>query len=194
MPRPVLLERFGFATPVSVDQTPGEKPDAAAPSEAPEPSPPAEDPPVDPEAERRACLRRISAALETIAADQAALRARLTADAAAALGAAAAEVVPRLARDGLAAHVAEMAERVARDGRWTCLELCAAPDDAREIGKAIRADGPTTVEIKPDPCLAPGNVRLYWQSGGAEIDAEAIANAALDRVRRALATDPETGA
>ena len=189
MPRPVLLERFGFDAPGLADEAPGAAPDVADPCAAAEPSPPADDPPADPDAERRECLSRIAAALEAVAADQAALREQWRADAAAALGAAAAEVVPRLARAGLAAHVAELAARLGRDGRWPHLALHAAPGDAGEIGEAIRTAGPQTLEIVPDPGLAPGSVRLSWKDGGAEIDAEAIAATALERLRRALAPD-----
>ena len=186
MTQPVVLEPFfapradpaaeEWEAAVSVDPAPVE----AEPESPPEPE-------IDAEAERRACLSRIAEALEAIARDQSALRTRCITDAAKALGAAAESLLPRMADAGLAALVAEAADRLTREGRWPCLELRAAAEDAEDIASELRARGATSIQVRPDQGLAPGSVSLEWEAGGAEIDAEAIVSAALDQFERALA-------
>lgn len=187
MLRPVALERFcapaGCEPAEEEAAGTGADPAAASPAHAPQP---------DPEAERLVCLARIAAAVEAVAADQAALREAWLDKAAAALGEAAASLLPPIARAGFAAQVAEAAAAVARRGRWPRLVLRVAPADAEAIAEALGArpggDGPERpVALAPDPALAAGEARLGWDGGGAEIDAEAMIEAALGRFRSALA-------
>lgn len=192
MPRPVALESFHLALrrqeaapPPAAAAVP---PEPAVP--APEPTP---EPEIDPEAARLERLRRIAAALEAIAADQAALSARWVSEAASAFGAAAERVLPQLARAGFAGVVAESVAALARDGRWPGLELSVAPDEMAEIEVALGTAGHGGVTLRADPALAPGEVRLGWTGGGAEIDVEAIAGAALEHLRRALTPSADQG-
>ena len=116
--------------------------------------------------------------------EQAALRARCIENTVAALGAAAETLLPRLARAGFAALVAETAQTVARRAQWPELLLSVAPDDAAAVAGALGDTGPVTeVKITTDPALGPGEAQLGWAQGGAEIDIEAITEAALDRFR-----------
>lgn len=201
MPHPVALEPFPLSPkkaaerdsidPVALaDTLATREPD---PGLLPE-SDPGSDPETDPEAERRACLARIATALESIARDQAALRARWITDAAAALGGAAESLLPRLARAGFAALVADTVTWMARDGRWPGLMLCAASEDAGDIVEALKAAGVRDIELRPDPALEAGTVHLAWERGGAELDVEAIASAAFDQFKRALAAATDHGA
>lgn len=194
-PRRVALERFSApaaaadaaAVEAEVEReiestVPDEKEDQAeaAPPDSAEPA-------RDAEAERNALIGRIAAALEAVAADQAALRSRCIESVAAALGGTAEELLPRLAREGFAALAAEAVETVARRGRWPHLELRAAAETAAEVQAALGDAAPSLrLEITPDAALGPGEVRLGWTGGGAEIDLETIAETALDRFRRAL--------
>ena len=147
----------------------------------------AELPEIDPEAERQACLERIAGALEIVASEQAGLRARCIGDAAMALGAAAETLLPRLARAGFAALVTETAQTISRRGQWPELLLSVAPDNAAAVATALGETGPVTeVKVTADPALGPGEAQIGWSQGGAEIDVEAIAEAALDRFRLQL--------
>ena len=142
---------------------------------------------IDPEAERRACLERIAGALEIVASEQAGLRARCIEDTVTALGAAAETLLPRLARAGFAALVAETAQTIARRGQWPELLLSVAPDDAPSVTAALGETGPVTeVKVTADPALGPGEAQIGWTQGGAEIDIDAIAGAALDHFRLLL--------
>jgi hypothetical protein len=179
----IELEQFG---------PPGGRPQDAALAEAPpapagpEPEQPAA-PQVDLEAERLACLARIADAVEVVAAEQTGLRARCVGDAAAALGAAAETLLPRLARAGFAALVAETALTMLRRGRWPELRLSVAPDQAAAIAAALGRIGPASeVQVTADAALGAGEAQLGWPDGGAEIDVEAIADAALERFRAQL--------
>lgn len=190
-PRPVALEPFSAERGDRAAPEPEESIKVEPPGEA-EPPP---EPEIDPEVERRACLSRIAGTLNGISRDQEALGAQWIAAAAAAFGAAAESAVPRMARAGLAGLVAETVEKIAREARPPRLELRAAPEDTAAIGEALSAIAARPVALRPDESLAPGEVRLGWEAGGAEIDAEAIAAAALDCFARALAakrsTEPE---
>lgn len=217
MPHPVALENFLLAEPDEAEEALStEAPESAEPARTsarpaaipasasraevgpvPNPGAPPEaspaEPEFDPDAERRECLSRIVGTLERIAADQAALRNRWITDAAAAVGTAAASVVPRLARAALARLVAEAADQVARQGRWPRLVLRAAPQDAPEIEDSLRRAGSTAIEVRHDRTLPAGTVQLQWDEGGAEIEIEAIASAALEQLERALAADAAPG-
>lgn len=193
MPRPVALERFCAPTGLTpVEQEAAEldvDPGTAGPAHVPEP---------DPESERLACLARIADAVEAIAADQAALREDWLGKAAAALGEAVAILMPPLAQAGFAGQVAEAVMSVARRTRWPRLVLRVAPGEAEAIAEALRAravaDGPSrAVELAPDPALAAGAALLGWDGGGAEIDADGMVEAALGRLRGALANASAQG-
>ena len=144
-------------------------------------------PDIDPEAEQRACLERIAGALEIVTSEQAGLRARCIADTATALGEAAEALLPRLARSGFAELVAETATTIARHGQWPELLLSVAPDNAAVVATALGETEPaTSIKVTADPSLGPGEAQIGWSQGGAEIDVEAIATAALDRFRQRL--------
>ena len=190
----IALERFGSPRPEDrgaaaagtevVAATP-EGDDAAGPSGR------------DPEAERLACLERIAGALEIVASEQAALRARCIGDTATALGAAAETLLPRLAREGFAALVAESAQAIPRRGQWPELLLTVAPDGAAAVSAALGAAGDGTVteiKVSADPALGPGEAQIAWSQGGAEIDADAIAEAALEHFHRQLERCLQPGA
>ena len=186
----IALERFG--SPRSDDDGASETGGDASTTE-PEGSSPEARP--DPEAERLANLARIADALEIVASEQAGLRARCAGDAFAALGAAAETLLPRLARTGFAALVAESAQTIARRGQWPVLMLSVSPDNAENVSGALGETGPVTeIKITADTALGPGEAQLGWSQGGAEIDVEAIAEAALDRFRLALDACVQQGA
>ncbi len=177
----IALERFGSSRPDDQGALEAGMDMAAA---GPEDNDAAGLPEIDPEAERRACLERIAGALEIVASEQAGLRARCIGDTATALGAAAETLLPRLARAGFATLVAETAQTIARRGQWPELLLSVAPDDAAAVAAALGETGPVTeVKVTADPALGPGEAQIGWSQGGAEIDIEAIAEAALDRFR-----------
>jgi hypothetical protein len=179
----IALERFGSPQPEDEGALEAGVDTAAAPED----DDVAGLPEIDPEAERRACLERIAGALEIVASEQAELRARCIGDAVTALGAAAETLLPRLARAGFAALVADTAQTIARRGQWPELLLSVAPDNAASVAAALGETGPVTeVKITADPALGPGEAQIGWSQGGAEIDIEAITEAALDRFRLQL--------
>ncbi|MFQ5566176.1 MAG: hypothetical protein ACE5EU_07425 [Paracoccaceae bacterium] len=180
----IALERFAVVRPEDEGAPAAEVTPAA---DTPEDDAAADPPAIDPEAERRACLERIAAALEIVASEQAGLRARCIGDTVTALGAAAETLLPRLARAGFAALVAETAQTIARRGQWPELLLSVTPDDAASVAAALGETGPVTeVKIAADPTLGPGEAQIGWSQGGAEIDVDAIAEAALDHFRLLL--------
>lgn len=161
---------------------------------APEAQPLAE-PPADPAAERAAALRRLAAALETITAEQASLRAASLHHAAAAFGAAASCVLPVLARKGFAALVADAVHAIAKNGRWPELVVTVSEDDAAEVDACLKnSRAVPNLRIELNQGLAPGEATVGWGSGGADIDAAAIADAALEHLRLALDRLQQTGA
>ncbi|MEE8454384.1 MAG: hypothetical protein V3R90_06450 [Limibaculum sp.] len=183
----IALERFGSPRPEDQGALEAGMEMPATALEDPEHGDAAELPEIDPEAERQACLERIAGALEIVASEQAGLRARCIGDAAMALGAAAETLLPRLARAGFAALVAETAQTISRRGQWPELLLSVAPDNAAAVATALGETGPVTeVKVTADPALGPGEAQIGWSQGGAEIDVEAIAEAALDRFRLQL--------
>jgi len=194
MTGPIALERFGSPKPEDdgalgngIDM-PDCAPIAGDAADAPEIE-------IDPVAEQAACLARISSALEIIASEQAGLRARCVGDAVAALGAAAETLLPRLAQAGFAALIAETAQTIARRGQWPQLLLSVAPVNAAGITSALDAIRPEIdVKITVDPEFGPSEVQLAWSQGGAEIDIEAIAGAALERFRMQLDSCAQQGA
>ena len=183
----IALERFGSPRPEDQGALEAGMEMPAAAPEGPEHGDAGELPEIDPEAERQACLERIAAALEIVASEQAGLRARCIGDAVTALGAAAETLLPRLARAGFAALVAETAQTISRRGQWPELLLSVAPDNAAAVATALGETGPVTeVKVTADPALGPGEAQIGWSQGGAEIDVEAIAEAALERFRLQL--------
>ncbi len=183
----IALERFGSPRPEGQGALEAGMEMPAAALEDPEHGDAAELPEIDPEAERQACLERIAGALEIVASEQAGLRARCIGDAVTALGAAAETLLPRLARAGFAALVAETAQTISRRGQWPELLLSVAPDNAAAVATALGETGPVTeVKVTADPALGPGEAQIGWSQGGAEIDVEAIAEAALERFRLQL--------
>lgn len=188
-PRPIALEAFHAARKADPAPEADITVEVDASAAETQPDQPEAEPEIvaDPDAERRECLMGIAQALGSAARDQTAQRARWIADAAAAFGAAAESVLPAMARAGLGGLVAEAVEKLALEARPPRLEVHIAPADAVEIGKALSFVAATGIEIRRDETMTPGQVRLEWESGGARIDAEAIAAAALDLFRRTLA-------
>jgi hypothetical protein len=183
----IALERFGTPRPEDRDALETGSATAASTPEDLENEGAAGPPEIDPEAERQTCLKRIAGALEIVASEQAGLRARCIGDTVTALGAAAETLLPRLARAGFAALVAETAQTISRRGQWPELLLSVAPDNAAAITAALSETGPVTeVKVTADPALGPGEAQIGWSQGGAEIDVEAIAEAALERFRLQL--------
>ncbi|HSF94692.1 MAG TPA: hypothetical protein VLA52_06655 [Thermohalobaculum sp.] len=167
----------------------GDSPEPDAPSAA------APEPEIDHEAERIAALTRLAAALETVAAEQAALRAACQRQAATAFGQAAAAVLPALARAAFCAQVAETARTVAQNGRWPDLVVSVAEEQAQEIAEFLgRGRPPPALRIEPRPDIPPGEAEIAWDGGGAEIDAAAIAETTLAGYRRELDVLAQTGA
>jgi hypothetical protein len=188
----IALERFGAASRQTPEASevgvPVPVPDAAE-NHVPEV------PGIDPQAERLASLARISETLDDVASEQAGLRTRCIDDAAAALGAAAEVLLPQLARAGFAELVAETAQSIARRGHWPDLKLAVAPDDAAEIADALgRLGSSAPVQVTADPALGVGEAELGWCDGGAEIDVQSIAEAALERFHSQLKGCPQQGA
>ena len=52
----------------------------------------------------------------------------------------------------------------------------------------------TEIKVSADPALGPGEAQIAWSQGGAEIDADAIAEAALEHFRRQLERCLQPGA
>ena len=183
----IALERFGAPRPEDQGALEaGIEMPAARPGD-PEDDDAAGLPEIDPEVERQACLERIAGAMEIVASEQAGLRARCIGDTVTALGAAAETLLPRLARAGFAALVAETAQTIARRGQWPELLLSVAPDNTAAVTAALGEAGSVTeVKVTADPALGPGEAQIGWSQGGAEIDVEAIAEAALEHFRLQL--------
>ena len=79
------------------------------------------------------------------------------------------------------------ARPIAGGGRWPELVLWVAPPAAVAAAAALGETGPVTeVKVTADPALGPGEAQIGWSQGGAEIDVEAIAEAALERFRLQL--------
>ena len=149
----------------------------------------------DPEAERIAFLGRIANALETIAAEQADLRASYRSNAAAAFGNAAASLLPNLARTGFARLVAEMVTTAATRGHWPELRVSLAPDHVDEIATFLAGFSTSgRVRLDADPDMPPGEAAVAWTDGGAELDADSLARSVLDEYRRKLDGLAQTGA
>lgn len=165
------------------------------------------EPEPDPQAQRNASLARLAGALETLASEQTALRAQALRDAAAALGAAAASLVPALARSGFAAMVAEAARSIAESGQWPELTVFLAPADADDIAGYLAAGAPAqaqdgatgagaraAIRIETRDGAPAGEAVLAWKDGGARIDLRAITDAVLTEFRRKLDLLAQSGA
>ena len=191
MARPISLENFS-----GPQAAPAAAPDEAMAAAVPEPGVEMPEPPeVDREAERNAALARLASALETVAAEQAALRAASLRQAADAFGNAAAEVLPALARTGFAALVAETARAIAQNGSWPELVVSVAEDQASEVADCLSGIGfSPELRVEARPGMAPGEAEIAWQGGGAEIDAAAIADTLLADFRRELEALAQSGA
>ncbi|MDH3666344.1 MAG: hypothetical protein OEN23_05385 [Paracoccaceae bacterium] len=129
---------------------------------------------------------RIASTLEAIASDAERLRFQAIVAAAHALGEAAETLMPALARAGFAPCLAEIASQIAgRVGTPPGLRLAHAPEDRDAIQTALAAlPDQASVILDEDLARAPGSADLTWADGGARIDVEAMAAAALDEARR----------
>jgi hypothetical protein len=200
-PGRIALEDFGGPAACAPGEEPVSKSAPAAEAEvaciAPLPEP-------DPEARRNEHLARIANTLETMAVEQAALRARCLNDAADALGAAAASLVPALARAGFPALVAEAARSIAECGQLPELAVSLAPSDAEEIARYLitasgaglgdRSAAHRAIRIDPRDDVSAGEADLRWDGGGAKIDVAAISDAVLTEYRRKLDLLAQSGA
>jgi hypothetical protein len=192
MARRITLERFGSPRPEDLGAAEAGTEVVAV---TPDDDDAAGQPESDPEAERLACLERIAGALEIVASEQAALRARCIGDTVTALGAAAETLLPRLAREGFAALVAEAAQAISRRGQWPELLLSVTPDSAAAVTAALGAAGTVTeIKVTAEPALGPGEAQVAWSQGGAEIDVDAITEAALEHFRQRLDRCRQSGA
>jgi hypothetical protein len=194
MTGPIALEQFGGSAPNdpglpdTTNNISGDAPDNNLGTDIPTDE-------IDPEAEQAACLARISGALEIVASEQAGLRAQCIGGVAAALGTTAETLLPRLARAGFSTLVAETAQTIARRGKWPELVLTVAPANADGITSAVTSfRSETEIRIVADPALGPGEVQIAWSEGGAEIDVEAIARAALELFQAQLNNIAQSGA
>lgn len=162
--------------------------EAPPPKESEPPAPmPDEATPEDTEAARKAALERLAGALSVAAAEQARLRDGLIGAVAQALGTAAEAMLPALAREAFAARVADLTAEIARRGDWPDLTLSLAPGDRPEVEAALAAHGAVAgLDLVDDQRLDPGEAELAWSAGGAHIDTEAIAAAALGEFRQRL--------
>lgn len=199
MRRPVALEDFGPS--LLPDQAGSGEPDldamvpdataapaATEPEFVPEPEP-------DPETQRTAGLLRIADSLETLAAEHAGLRSRCIGQATAALGTAAAALLPALAREGFPALVADTARTIAENAEWPQLRITLAPDEAELVQRFLgdSAAAPR-IRVAARPDAVPGEARIDWDGGGAELDAQAMAAALLTEYRHRLDTLSQGGA
>jgi len=156
----------------------------AAPADPVEPAEPA--PP-----DRAWSLARIAEALQDIEARAQALRASAEEAAAEAFAVAAARVLPELARTGFAAELASSSLQLARAGGLPRIELRIAPEDEAALTAALgAADAPADapeLQVSADPRIEPGQAALAWTDGGAELDSQALTEAALALMRQRLA-------
>jgi len=170
------LERFDRGgAPVAAESAP-------APVAAPEPEAP---PPPDP----AEILARIEARLAGMGAEAAALiaaeRTRLTT----AFQRAAEAALPALAKTGFAAELAAAVDAVAAAGPEGEIVLRLGPDDL-EAAAPLLADA-RAIRPAPDPALGPGEARLAWRDGGADLDMAAMTERALAALHRHLPTPPQ---
>lgn len=144
---------------------------------------------------RDAAQEAIAAGLTAAEAARSESERRLAAAAGAALRAATAALLPRLARRGLADEIALLAEEILARAAAASAALRVAPELCEEAEAALTelGLGPTTPEIRPDPGLAPTTARLEWRDGFAEFDAEDAAARILARLD-AAASEPEAAA
>lgn len=211
--RPLLLQSFdALADPiehaardVAAGGGPGAAPgagpgaDAAsgpAAADAADMAAPEPDIPPEPSAEERLAERidRLLAALSELADSGLATLDADRREAVEAFARACADALPSLAETGFAAEVAAATMEIARMSRPRAVVLHAAPEDLAAIRDALdhreRAELPTNLPLRlvEDPRVAPGEVALRWDGGGAEIEADTLARTALESLDRALET------
>lgn len=144
-------------------------------------------PPTEREQDRLDLLAQLAGSLSAIAAGQDRLRDDLICATAQALGAAAEAILPALARKAFAARIAELTTEVARRAQWPNLTLTLAPGDRADVDEALAThDAVAGLTIAEDGRIGPGEAQLAWAAGGARIDVDAIATAALDDFRQRL--------
>ena len=129
---------------------------------------------------------RIALTLEAIASDAERLRIQAIVAAAHAVGEAAETLMPALAQAGFAPCLAEIASDIAGRVRTPPdLRLVHAREDRDAIQTALAAlPDQASVTLDEDPARAPGSADLTWADGGARIDVEAMAAAALEEAHR----------
>lgn len=176
-------------------------PAAAVAEPAPGPAMPADEPEAPPEREaapseevaRTAAIERLADALHGLGAEIDALRAEARTRAAACARDALVEALPALARAAFAEEAATAVAALAHtadtaDAAGIELHLSEADHDRVLEAVAGRGVAPgLATGIGPD--LAPGELRLTWPEGGAELSRQALARSLRDRIERALRQD-----
>lgn len=144
-------------------------------------------PPTPEEVSAEACVRiaeRLDALVGTRTAQDRAIRLALVRAFADAAGAA----LPALVAAGFSAEAATAASEVLAIGAPPEPRLEVAAAEAEAIGRAfalVAVDG-TRPKIVENPALQPGQVRIVWTGGGADIDREALTAAALARLNSVI--------
>ncbi|MEM1343264.1 MAG: FliH/SctL family protein [Pseudomonadota bacterium] len=181
-----LLERYA----------PGGEPGQYAIAAAPPPPKPAPPPEPNPEA---LAVEAAAAAREAQAAQAAALLARIEAEAQSACRAAAQATaerltkaatlaLPHLTTAGFAAEIAALWQDLATSQGQ--IQITLAPDDA-EIMAALLTGQTDPLPITADPALSPGQARLTWADGGADLDRERLIADSLAALAPHLPTSQE---
>lgn len=144
---------------------------------------------------RDAAIAGLRAAMSEAAQARAEAERRLAGEVGAALRAATAALLPRLARRGLADEVAQLSEEILARAACAEAELSVAPDLVEEAEASLAALDlkSATLTIRADAALGPLTARLRWPDGLAEFDAEDAATRILARLD-AAAEEPRNAA
>jgi len=187
MGTPLRLERFDRPHPAPQDGAAEPAMVAAQDGAAPEPAPLPAQPPAPTPAPEAATdgADRLAAALEGLDAAGEPLRRAAFDHARTVCLDAVRGALPTVLAAGFAAAVVEAIDALTAAGPCAGLELRLSETDHDLMVEALagrRPPLPARIGLRLDPALGAGQTRLVWRDGGARIDAEALAAAALDRL------------
>ena len=102
-----------------------------------------------------------------------------------ALGESARAALPSVLSEGSTAEIAEAARAIVGAGPSAAITIRTAPSQRAMVAALLECPG-AEVEVRADATLADGSMALDWEDGGATIDAEPLAWAALDILNHQL--------
>ncbi|MGF1500237.1 MAG: hypothetical protein ACFBSD_00330 [Paracoccaceae bacterium] len=188
------LERFDPSEaedePSATDLGPDFPPDTPVdvPPMAPAPTPPhAEAETAQPTVAAPCAIERLTELLNEIVASLGDARAEAETRSAEAMVRAAEKALPALVESGFPAEVGAASLALLRRGAPVPVTLRISPADNLSLRSALEeATLPDGLTICEDPTLTPGQARLGWEDGGADLDAERLTKAALAALDTAL--------